>query len=527
MGRDEANVGTAPNGAGRRVSLPSVRLCLTVCGLAFLWSCLGNSVTVSFRRALLGSVSLIDAQSYAVVMGALYLAAVAVCLAARRPVARLCARAASAPVGDRVAAALGGAGLAGSLLLVASPALGPSVPFATAAVALGLALFAASVTGFVLVWGFELAALGERESLLAVVASNALGFGLQLLFTCVGPDAVLWYLAACPPCAAACWCALTRRAPDPGRRVPEPGCEDAGLGAALRGVPWKSVVPVVVLIYFEQAFSSLLFKRYPAWPQDNIAVTLAVGCVLWLVAAVCLARVALPGRRGAQDAGGPSGRARMDAALATLFAVLLVVYLGALLVTVLFPQDDRLIVERFLVAAGSSFRVLLWLVLLAAVRRGATTPVAGFLCYVLLVPGIPVSRLVSMVLDRMDATSIAALTTPGVIAPAAGVMLFLVAALFILGSTRSAQHAAPASADASSDAERQDAVCAALAAEAGLTARESDVLALVCRGFTAKRAGEKLGISESTVVSHMTHIYRKLGVSSKQDLVALVEGRRG
>ena len=48
------------------------------------------------------------------------------------------------------------------------------------------------------------------------------------------------------------------------------------------------------------------------------------------------------------------------------------------------------------------------------------------------------------------------------------------------------------------------------------------MLALVCSGYSARHAGEKLGISESTVVSHVTHIYRKAGVSNRQQLVARV-----
>ena len=98
---------------------------------------------------------------------------------------------------------------------------------------------------------------------------------------------------------------------------------------------------------------------------------------------------------------------------------------------------------------------------------------------------------------------------------------FLIATVFVVDSTRANRTASDAQ-----PPKAEPGPVEALAAEAGLSPRETDVLELVCHGFTAKRAGEKLGISESTVVSHMTHIYRKLGVSSKQELVALVEERK-
>ena len=48
-----------------------------------------------------------------------------------------------------------------------------------------------------------------------------------------------------------------------------------------------------------------------------------------------------------------------------------------------------------------------------------------------------------------------------------------------------------------------------------LTAREEEVLALVASGLHNSEAATRLGLSEGTVRSHMTHIFRKLGVSSR------------
>ena len=50
---------------------------------------------------------------------------------------------------------------------------------------------------------------------------------------------------------------------------------------------------------------------------------------------------------------------------------------------------------------------------------------------------------------------------------------------------------------------------------AGLSEREVEVLVLVAKGRTNRAITEALFISEKTVTSHLTHIFTKLGVSSR------------
>lgn len=61
-----------------------------------------------------------------------------------------------------------------------------------------------------------------------------------------------------------------------------------------------------------------------------------------------------------------------------------------------------------------------------------------------------------------------------------------------------------------------------LAQSWGLTDREREVFALLAVGRTQPWVAENLGISESTVNSHVRHIYGKAGVNSRQDLLDLV-----
>ncbi|HJU44084.1 MAG TPA: response regulator transcription factor [Vicinamibacterales bacterium] len=52
----------------------------------------------------------------------------------------------------------------------------------------------------------------------------------------------------------------------------------------------------------------------------------------------------------------------------------------------------------------------------------------------------------------------------------------------------------------------------------GLTPRELEIVRMVVGGFTNKEIGEKLAIGENTVKSHLTHIFNKVGSSSRIEL---------
>jgi DNA-binding CsgD family transcriptional regulator len=54
----------------------------------------------------------------------------------------------------------------------------------------------------------------------------------------------------------------------------------------------------------------------------------------------------------------------------------------------------------------------------------------------------------------------------------------------------------------------------------GLTARERDVASLVARGYSNRRIAEELMLSVRTVTTHISHIFAKLGVSSRAAIAA-------
>lgn len=65
--------------------------------------------------------------------------------------------------------------------------------------------------------------------------------------------------------------------------------------------------------------------------------------------------------------------------------------------------------------------------------------------------------------------------------------------------------------------------CQALSEQYGLTRREGEILGLLVRGRSKAHIAEAFIISENTVRGHVKHIYAKLGIHNKQELLDLFE----
>lgn len=66
--------------------------------------------------------------------------------------------------------------------------------------------------------------------------------------------------------------------------------------------------------------------------------------------------------------------------------------------------------------------------------------------------------------------------------------------------------------------------CQSLAAERRLSPRETEVFILLAQGRTRTLIQEELVLAENTVKTHIAHIYTKLGVNNRQDMMDLVLG---
>lgn len=68
-----------------------------------------------------------------------------------------------------------------------------------------------------------------------------------------------------------------------------------------------------------------------------------------------------------------------------------------------------------------------------------------------------------------------------------------------------------------------DRACMTLASEAKLTARETEVLALLARGRTIGYVADELVIAQNTAKGYVKNVYAKLGIHSRQELIDAVE----
>ena len=66
-----------------------------------------------------------------------------------------------------------------------------------------------------------------------------------------------------------------------------------------------------------------------------------------------------------------------------------------------------------------------------------------------------------------------------------------------------------------------------LAAEHRLSERETQIMALLAEGYSRTYIRDSLGISEGTVKAHVAHLYQKLDIHRKDELLEMVETRRG
>ena len=98
--------------------------------------------------------------------------------------------------------------------------------------------------------------------------------------------------------------------------------------------------------------------------------------------------------------------------------------------------------------------------------------------------------------------------------------LVLITISYALGSRNQKESRAEPRADARTYIHRR---CDALSSACGLSPREREVLYYLGRGYNHGYVAEKLYISENTVRTHVRHIYAKLDVKSREELLALID----
>lgn len=512
------------------------RLASACLGFASLWICLQSSGF--YPLSLVPSVGMLSAANVAahhlVYIVALLVIASLACAADKA--GKL--DAGSVPWRS-VAVATAGCGMVGhAVLLFADPSVASSQPL----MLIGSLLAALFVVASVVAWGCAVPKVGASRPFLFVAASYALAQAIQTVYFGIGaPNGPLLVVASAAS-AAGLWVSMAGRSKERGATGESLSASRETGGADLRtGIPWSVVVPALIMVYFCDVFVRLLVTEFNGDASVfRKFVTAAAGLVVAILLLVVVKRVSRP-----------------EAMLVASISLLAVGSMVAMSLMLLAPSEIQSIARRFLVAGEHGTEAFVWIALLYGVVCRGARPITLYALFAAFVVGLPWALSFDAFylagLDRLvDGNNlvIPALTVALVVV-AVGMIGILLGSFmrsmgagspergFEDGSLRAQSGPSPlvraddlGEGGVSAEAARSpvevavDAGRAAVEsalADSGVTPRELDVAVLVYRGYSAKRIADELCLSEQTVKSYASRVYRKLGIHSKQELIDLVD----
>ena len=421
----------------------------------------------------------------------------------------------------------------GYALLAAQLASGASP--GVVAVAAGLLLAVGSV-GLCVAWGAGLACLGLRRALVLMGLTVGCGSVLELLIAAVPVAVGVPVVGALAVAAGAVPCAWALRGGWPGSSAapasaaagtPEAGAQDAAAEpgeaeAPFAGEPGGAADDAGAFCREEGESLSRLLRRMAGVLAVPLVGLLVFGYITGVRRFMMFDVVYMEALGGllAGLVAVPLGRARTRRPLLPfLHQVVLPAFALVLIVLNSFPEaTPPLWVAAWLSYVFFGLVAILALASLCAMAHAGEFPPA--LVYGAAVAGYAVVSLLGQVSG----------TTAPFEAQNGGPALLVVSTLyfvFLLASSLAAgwrvEERAPS--DAASDgaaalAER----CARVAGERGLSPREGEILGYLGRGHTVAFIAKTLVISESTVRTHVKAVYRKLGVSSREELLEFIDG---
>lgn len=348
-----------------------------------------------------------------------------------------------------------------------------------------------------------LAASDAKSAALVVLSSMVLFFVYALLFMFViAPRCVLALGAAV---SAAAWYLLNRRCGS-SSALSHDGSVDASASAGFRGAWLAYALTSVVywMLFAIEASGAVAAESFSVLGISPLSQGHPAFYALLLLFFLALAFAVLV----SDDA---SSR-RMGAAIEAVLVLCAVAFLAF---AAAFSGAYFDLVEGACCLVRACLQFFLLLACMLRARKGVR---AGALVFV-----IPVIDAVSMALPSqlmaagvMDGAALLGMAGPVSFALMAACLVWVGVAM-----TRKAPDPIGAHADAEDDLR---AACRKAAADCGLSAREEEVLYYAAQGYSARRIAEVLVISASTVQTHVSRIYTKLGVRTKQELIDYMKG---
>ena len=363
-----------------------------------------------------------------------------------------------------------------------------------------MVLTALSTASLLIAWGSRMASFDTRSTALCVTGSY-LAFSALWLACALANIETTALLVIAPLISGGCLGLLAPAAPR--AWVFDP--------SALKELPYGFVAPCLIFVYFGiicvKALTAMQIGiSVGALSNLHLVVTAAAGLV------ICMAVLALFRAKG-----------YAQSTLVLVFALLVLCYMASLLAVMLGLDSDyqSFLGKRALVGSEHVIEALLFIMLACTAHEKRLSPVLGFGLFATLVVAVP--QFIAS--DLMYQTGLlGALSHLDLVVPLVAVASFAIAAvaigLLVRVSTRAAQ------APAMPAGNWQEELCRTALGSLDLSPREFDVAVLAYRGYSAKKIASTLYVSESTVKTHTSHVYRKVGIHSKQELIAFIDAFR-
>jgi DNA-binding CsgD family transcriptional regulator len=396
-----------------------------------------------------------------------------------------------------------------ALLLTADPlSSGFVVRAAIASVIVG-----AFVTLAVFGWAVIMSAEPADRACLLTALSFLFAQAIQIAYYVFASSAAALFIVAPVACAAGLFGMRDVVAERTERKEGESKAQLAGDNAVLTApegsegqrslsrLPWRILLTALFVVYFIVVFVRLCTSEFSGdAPFESKVVSSVVAFVVMTLGLIVLKREGFGNRS--------------IIGLFTLFAVTAIVSMALILVL-----DPLRFVFRPLIGIEHCIEAYIWMLLVASVSgRSAGRVVLMFCRYLIAV--VAVVWAISFDLFYLSPLSE---ISPGmsVLVPGLAIALAVVSSGVIwclFSQLKSFDRVIPSDYD--------DVLAAAVesvTSAAGVTPSERSVAVMLCRGYSAKRIADELSLSESTVKTYASRIYHKLGISSKQELISLVE----
>ncbi|OUO89827.1 hypothetical protein B5F40_09085 [Gordonibacter sp. An230] len=423
--------------------------------------------------------------SYALVMGLCATFAIAA-IAAHKPIERFIAS-------NRPLAGLAScASAAGYLLLLLVPSLPATV---IASTLLGLGSVALTC-----IWAVLITSQHGNRPLICIAISLPISSLLSLAILLPEPTSLVLAVAS-PLISVAAWLSLPLDPPIEFRR-------DA-LFSLRKQLPLSAIGIFGLFIIVGHLIVGALYQTDGFIPVSERLITTVLSSATLLFVAVLLAK-----------------SSAADKLLEKEWVMLATFYLAAAFLVLCIGPDSYHLGTGIIAAELSCFETFFWILLAFSVRQTRLSPVFAFCGGFLLLKTIPVGvakLLLPSLFEWLDLRLI------DYTAAFVAVMTFMLVVLTVVLLNTHA-FVLPSAAETPNDSTKSPLLskidaCAQIAAEANLTPREKEVMSMIAQGHSLKKIGETLFISIGTVQGHAKHIYRKLGVHSKQELIDLVNER--